>query len=122
MVALARRHGFRSILAPVRPSWKERYSFVPVERYASWRRGDPRLFDPWLRVHERLGTDVLRPEPRSPHITGTVAEWEQWTGLAFPESDEYVFPGGLAPVTIDREADSGTYWEPNLWMRHRLAP
>ena len=39
-----------------------------------------------------------------------------------PESDEYVFPGGLAPVTIDREADSGTYWEPNVWMRHRLAP
>jgi hypothetical protein len=38
------------------------------------------------------------------------------------ESDEYVFAGGLAPVTIDREADSGTYWEPNVWMRHRLAP
>jgi len=63
---------------------------------------------------------VLKPEPRSLHITGTVAEWEEWTGLAFPESGDYVFPRGLAPVAIDREADAGTYWEPNVWMRHRL--
>jgi hypothetical protein len=29
-------------------------------------------------------------------------------------------PRGLAPVWIDREADLGTYFEPNVWMRHRL--
>jgi hypothetical protein len=41
--------------------------------------------------------------------------------MAFPESGEYVFPQGLAPVAIDREADVGAYWEPNVWMRHRLS-
>jgi hypothetical protein len=106
----------------VRPSWKERYPLVAIERYAAWRRGDGRLFDPWLRVHERLGADVLRPEPRSLGITSSVGEWEAWTGLAFPESGEYVFPGGLAPLAVDRDADRGSYWEPNIWMRHRLAP
>ena len=30
----------------------------------------------------------------------------------------YVFPHGLAPVDIDREADLGAYWEPNVWMIH----
>jgi hypothetical protein len=51
-------------------------------------------------------------------ITGTVAEWESWTGLAFPESGDYVFPEGLAPVAIDRASDRGSYWEPNVWMIH----
>jgi GNAT superfamily N-acetyltransferase len=122
MTRLARAHGFGSLIAPVRPSWKERYPLVLIERYASWRRGDGRLFDPWLRVHERLGADVLRPEPRSLGIAGSVGAWEAWTKLAFPESGEYVFPGGLATLAIDRDADRGSYWEPNVWMRHSLAP
>ena len=118
MLAIARRHALGALIAPVRPSWKERYPLVPIERYAAWRRPDGRAFDPWLRVHERLGATVLRPEPRSLRITGTVAEWEGWTGMSFPESGDYWFPGGLATVAIDREADEGRYWEPNVWMRH----
>ena len=38
--------------------------------------------------------------------------------MAFPESGDYVFPRGLATVAIDREADVGRYWEPNVWMVH----
>jgi len=70
----ARRHGFSSLIAPVRPSWKERYPLVPIEEYAGWRRPDGLLFDPWMRVHERLGAIVLKPEPRSLRITGKVSE------------------------------------------------
>jgi hypothetical protein len=117
---IARRHGLHTLIAPVRPSWKERYPLVPIERYARWRRPDGRLFDPWMRVHERLGATVLKPEPLSPQITGTTAEWESWTGMAFPDSGDYWFPGGLATVQIDREHDRGSYWEPNVWMRHVL--
>jgi GNAT superfamily N-acetyltransferase len=120
MREIARRHGLAALIAPVRPSWKERYPLVPIERYAAWRHADGLLFDPWLRVHERFGADVLRPEPHSLRITGTVAEWEEWTEMAFPESGEYPFPGGLSPVTIDRDADLGAYWEPNVWMRHAV--
>jgi hypothetical protein len=120
MIGIARAHGFTSLVAPVRPSWKERYPLAPIERYAGWRRADGLLLDPWMRVHERLGAEVLKPEPHSLRITGTVAEWESWTGMAFPESGEYVFPQGLAPVSIDRAADRGAYWEPNVWMLHRV--
>jgi len=118
MRELADRHGLPRLIAPVRPSWKERYPLAPIERYITWRREDGELLDPWMRLHERLGARVAAPLPESMRISGSVRDWEEWTGLAFPESGAYVFPGGLAPVAIDREADLGRYWEPNVWMVH----
>ncbi|MDP8969354.1 MAG: N-acetyltransferase [Actinomycetota bacterium] len=118
--ALAADHGFGDLIVPLRPSWKERYPLTPIERYVAWTRGDGLPFDPWIRVHHRLGADLLRPAPQSLRITGTVAQWEQWTGMRFPESRDYVFPRGLAPLTVEVEADQGRYWEPNVWMRHPI--
>ena len=40
--------------------------------------------------------------------------------MAFPESGEYVVPGALEPIRIDRERDLGLYDEPNIWMRHPI--
>jgi GNAT superfamily N-acetyltransferase len=118
MRGLAREKALVALIAPVRPSWKERYPLTPIEGYAHWTRDDGLPFDPWIRTHARLGGEILKPEPQSLRITGTVAEWEEWTKMRFPESGEYVFPEGLAPLTIDVEADVGRYWEPNVWMRH----
>jgi GNAT superfamily N-acetyltransferase len=118
MRELARRQGLQRLIAPVRPSWKERYPLAPIERYVSWRRPDGVLLDPWLRLHVRLGARISTPLPRSLLISGSVADWEQWTGLAFPESGAYTFPQGLATVEIDRDSDTGTYWEPNVWLVH----
>jgi hypothetical protein len=118
MRTLAEQRGLRHLVAPVRPSWKDRYPLAPIERYVTWRRADGELLDPWMRVHERLGARIAMPLPESLRITGTVEEWESWTGLAFPDSGEYVFPEGLATVRIDRENDLGAYWEPNVWIVH----
>ena len=122
MRTIAARHGLVHLVAPVRPSWKERYPLTPIERYARWRRDDGQLLDPWMRIHERRGARVATPLPTSLRITGTVAEWESWTGLVFPESGDYIFPEGLAPVHIDRADDRGLYWEPNVWMVHPDLP
>jgi hypothetical protein len=120
MASIATEHGFEDLIAPVRPSAKERYPLTPIERYASWTREDGLPFDPWMRVHARVGAELVRPEPRSLYIEGSVADWEAWTEMEFPESGDYVFPRGLATLAIDRAHDVGRYWEPNVWMRHRL--
>lgn len=110
--------GLRALIAPVRPTLKERYPLTPVERYARWRREDGTAFDPWIRVHERLGGEILAIANASMTVEGTVAEWESWTEMPFPESGEYVLPQALVPIEIDRELDRGRYVEPNVWMRH----
>lgn len=115
---VAGRYGLQALVAPVRPTLKARYPLTPFERYVSWRRPDGELFDPWLRVHERMGAKILQICPGSLVVTGTVAEWEEWAGMGFPESGQYVVEGALVPVEIDRERDVGRYVEPNLWMKH----
>ena len=53
-----------------------------------------------------------------PDLVGTVARWEQWTGMRFPDSGPYVVPGALQPVRIDRDKDEGRYEDPHVWMQH----
>ena len=118
MGAVARVHGLGPLVAPVRPSDKDRYPLAPVERYAAWRRQDGLPFDPWLRTHERLGGTILRCEPRSLEITAPVADWERWTTMPFPEDGSYVFAGGLAPLVVSN--GTGTYFQPNVWMMHEV--
>ena len=110
--------GLHRVIAPVRPALKARYPLTPMSRFARWARDDGLHLDPWIRTHQRLGARILRPAPRSMLITGTVAEWEEWAKMAFPQTGRYVVPDALDLVHIDREADRGTYAETNLWMRH----
>lgn len=120
MAEIGRAEGFEALIAPVRPSLKHRYPLVPIERYVAWRREDGTHLDPWLRTHERLGGMILKVAHRSMTIPGTLAQWEEWTGMVFPDSGAYVVPGALLPVEIDRDRDQGLYVEPNVWMVHRF--
>jgi GNAT superfamily N-acetyltransferase len=118
MGEIGRDHGLDNLIAPVRPNLKHRYPLVPMERYITWRRPDGTHLDPWLRTHERVGAPIVKVAPESMRIPGTVAEWEEWAAMSFPDSGTYVVPGALAPVEIDREQDEGLYVEPNVWMVH----
>ena len=118
MHELGREHGFERLIAPVRPNLKHRYPLAPMERYIEWRRPDGALLDPWLRTHEALGARILKIAPQSMRVIGSVAQWEQWTEMSYPETGSYVVPGALVPVEIDRERDEGLYEEPNVWMVH----
>jgi hypothetical protein len=120
MRAAAGALGCRALIACVRPNWKARYPLTPLDHYAAWTRADGLPFDPWIRLHVRLGGRIVRPAPRSMTMRGTVADWESWTGLAFPESGDYVVDGATQPVRIDRERDEGVYVDQNVWVVHDL--
>ena len=111
--------GLEAVIAPVRPTTKKLYPLTDIDTFARWTREDGLPLDPWLRTHVRLGASVLRGAPASQTMTGTVAEWERWTGLAMPSTGDYMIPEGLAVLTVDRETDRGVYADPNVWMRHR---
>ena len=112
----ARRHRLDSVIAPVRPTWKERYPLIPIERYMEWRRTDGSHFDPWLRAHERVGGAIVAAAPESMLIEAPVADWEDWTGMRFPEAGTYVVPGMLAPLEV--HGGVGIHVEPNVWVQH----
>lgn len=116
MVSIARANGLNGLIAPVRPNLKSLYPTIPTERYIQWKNEDGDPFDPWIRVHAKLGASIVKVCRRSMLITGTVAEWESWTGMKFPEAGHYVVPGALTTVEIDRH--TGVYKEPNVWMVH----
>jgi hypothetical protein len=120
MAEVASRHGLSDLVAPVRPTDKHSYPLIAMERYIRWRRDDGLPFDSWIRVHERVGGEILGCAPAAMCVTGSVEEWEQWAEMPMPDSGAYVLPGALVPVSVDRERDLGEYVEPACWMRHHL--
>jgi hypothetical protein len=120
MQAAGRAAGHRAVIACVRPTEKHRYPLIAIERYATWTRDDGLPFDPWIRLHVRLGGRIVRAAPRSMAIRGSVADWEAWTGVAFPDSGDYIVPTATSPVTIDRGRDEGVYFDQNVWVVHDL--
>lgn len=120
MRRIAAAAGYSDLVAPVRPSLKSLYPLTPMETYIRWMTPTGLPFDPWLRVHARAGAGIERVCATSMLIPGSVAEWEEWTGMRFPESGAYVVPGALRPIEIDVESDRGVYSEPNVWMRHPI--
>jgi GNAT superfamily N-acetyltransferase len=112
----ARAARLTAVIAPVRPTLKERYPLIPIEDYIAWRRDDGLHFDPWIRIHERMGGEIVAAAPHSMLMRAPVTDWEEWTGMRFPADGEYVFPGALATLVV---ADGiGTHVEPNVWLRH----
>ncbi|WP_139488833.1 hypothetical protein [Brevibacillus dissolubilis] len=83
-------------------------------------RDDGLPFDPWLRTHVRCGGTLLKACHRAMYVPASVTDWQEWTGLMFPESGEYVIEGALTPIRIDLEKDLGEYIEPNVWVTYHL--
>jgi GNAT superfamily N-acetyltransferase len=120
MMSIGRAHGLTQLIAPVRPTLKARYPLISMEKYIRWRGTGNQAFDPWIRLHARMGAGVVRVCPQSMRIAAPVKQWENWTDLRLPESGDYVIPGALRPVEVNVEKDEAVYVEPNVWMEHRL--
>jgi amino acid adenylation domain-containing protein len=121
MNMLARLRGFEHVIIPVRPTFKEQFYQMSLEEYSDKKRDDGELYDPWLRVHHRLGGRNIGLCHRSQVIEGSVEDWEIWAGRTFDTSGEYQVKGAMQPVKIDLEANRGLYLDQAVWIRHQPA-
>lgn len=104
----------------MRPSEKSKYQLTGIDDYLAWKTDMGLPFDAWLRAHARIGGKIIKPCHEAMTIRGTRAEWEEWTGMKFPQSGRYVIPGALNPMEMDLDKDEGIYIEPNVWMVHEI--
>jgi GNAT superfamily N-acetyltransferase len=118
--AVTKSKGLNSLIIPIRPSEKHKYPLTGLDDYITWQNEQGLPFDAWLRVHVRAGARIIKVCHESKFIRGTRAEWEQWTGMRFPQSGQYIISGALNPIEMNTEKDEGTYIEPNVWIVHEI--
>lgn len=116
----ARRLGFETLVAPVRPVEKHRDPHTAMSEYAARRRGDGLPRDPWLRAHVRLGASLVKVAPVSTVIPGGLAQWRRVTGQPLDRSGPTLVPETLVPLEVSVEHDYAVYIEPAVWMVHTL--
>ncbi len=120
MRAIGKKMGLKRLVIPVRPSMKAVYPLTPMDNYIKWQNDEGLPFDPWLRVHVRNGGKIIKSCHTAMKIGGSIAQWESWTKMRFPESGEYVVSGALSPVKMDITQNEGMYTEPNVWVLHQI--
>ena len=116
----ARARGFTEVVAPVRPNAKHLEPAAQIDEYAYRTREDGLPHDPWLRVHVRGGGVIEKVAHASMTVSGSTAQWREWTGLPFDEEGPVEVPGALVPVHCEARRGYAVYVEPNVWVRHAL--
>ncbi|WP_323835185.1 transferase [Photorhabdus africana] len=112
--------GMKALVVPVRPTLKKNYPLQDFVQYCRWKNDNNEPFDPWIRTHWRLGAKIIQPAMHSMYINATLDKWQEWTGMKFLQSGQYIIPGGLVPLVVDVQQQMAYYIEPNLWMFHNL--
>ena len=120
MKQIGRDQGFDRLIAPVRPNLKHLYPLTPMQNYVQWTDKEDLPFDAWLRAHMRSGAKLVKVCSRSMTVSGTVSDWERWTGMHYPESGLYTIAGALLPLKIVSDKNKGIYVEPNVWVVYDL--
>lgn len=106
-------------------NWDEDIRFIPdnlkiLMEMAVKNNKDGKPFDPWLRVHKKLGGKVVKTAEISMIIRGKINEWEKWTNTVICGSGKYIFKDALNPVEINIEKNEGIYTDPCVWVHYSL--
>jgi GNAT superfamily N-acetyltransferase len=120
MKNIAYANGLSNIALPVRPNMKSHHPEMSIDAYINLTTDDGLPFDPWIRVHTKLGAKLIHPCHQSMYVSGSVQDWTDWTGRSFVHSGKYAVEGALMPINIDVDKNFGEYVEPNVWMVHAV--
>jgi hypothetical protein len=97
---------------------QERLSRRTFPTYMHHNQSGTRYWGRLYDEHPDFQLDPLIPIERYMDWRRPVADWEEWTGMRFPEDGTYVFPGALAPLEV--RGGVGRHVEPNVWVVHKL--
>lgn len=120
VASIVEARGMQALFGPVRPTGKSQEPRVPMAEYVTRLRDDGLPQDPWLRVHARAGGRIVKVCPTSMTVSGTLAQWRQWTGLPLDYTGLVDILGALTPLHVSVEHDHAVYVEPNVWVHHQL--
>ena len=115
---LSKKNNFLYFIIPIRPTYKYKYPLIEMEKYINWNK-DKKIYDPWIRIHKNCGAEIIKICKKSMTFTGTIKEWEEWSGLDLIESGNYIIEGTLNPVQIDIEKNYGIYYDENIWIYYQ---
>jgi hypothetical protein len=118
LLSLAESKKLNGVVVPVRPTGKVRHPWVPIADYMTWQDDKGRHYDPWLRSHLASGGKIVGPCERSMTVNEPLGFWENWSKKRFEETGQYALEGGIAPVKIDVDQQTGIYEEPNVWISY----
>ncbi|NLI09792.1 MAG: hypothetical protein GX447_03425 [Elusimicrobia bacterium] len=110
----------KSVILPTRPILKHKYPLIPIEEYCLWKNEKGEAFDPWTRLHFKMGGKIIKTSQSCISIKGSSAQWKEWTELEIPYSGSYIIPGGLSPMRYEKSSDIGIYNMPCVWMEYPL--
>lgn len=120
MKNIALENGFKDFILPVRPNLKHKYPLIDIDEYITWQNKDGLAYDAWIRVHAKNGAEIVKSCRKSMYVSGSIAEWEEWTGYDLKSSGQYLFESALTPIEVDLEKNFAYYAEPNVWMHYKL--
>jgi hypothetical protein len=118
--SLAHEKVMSYLVFPLRPPLKATYPNVEMEEYIAWKTDEGQVFDPWLRAHMNEGATFKKICPRSVTITHNLQTWKLLTGKDFNKNEANDFPYGLSPLHVDLNNQTGTYFEPNIWVSYSI--
>lgn len=108
--------GYKGLVAPVRPTARWRMADISIEEYTRTRLDNDEHFDPWIRVHERIGGVVVGSCAGSAVFVATKDEWQAWSKIKLPIAGRVIIPNAINPLEI--KEDQGILSEDSIWVIH----
>jgi GNAT superfamily N-acetyltransferase len=116
LVKKAKSLGYKGMVAPVRPIYRFRMPDLTIQDYVNVRLPDGEHFDPWVRIHERIGGQIIGVCPASAVFSAPITDWQDWSKMKLPENGKVLVPNAINYLEI--KDSLGVLKEDSIWILH----
>jgi len=116
--ALSRNAGFHHFIVILRPVFKTQHQELSIDDYCQLIDENNLVRDKWIQLHLKKGGVIIKTEPHSQFVSGTVEEWKKWENRTVDVGEKVYFDDTLDAVTFDPASGKGDYYDPGVWVDH----